>query len=69
MTPARSIRSWLNGAGAIGVTAGASAPEDLVQELIGRLRALNDGIDVEVLDGIQENVQFKLPEELRDVAM
>jgi len=59
--------AWLEGADAVGVTAGASAPEDLVQELIERLRELRDGIDVEILDGIKENVQFKLPEELRDV--
>jgi len=60
---------WLNSAGAIGVTAGASAPEELVKELIARLRDLDSGLTVEVLDGILESVQFKLPEELREVAV
>jgi 4-hydroxy-3-methylbut-2-en-1-yl diphosphate reductase len=59
---------WLKGAEAVGITAGASAPEDLVQELIARLRDFND-VEVSVLDGIQENVQFKLPAELRDEAV
>jgi len=56
---------WLKGAEAVGITAGASAPEELVQELIARLRDFDD-IEVDMLDGIQENVQFKLPAELRD---
>lgn len=59
---------WLDGVKAVGVTAGASAPEALVQDLIGRLRSFGR-IDVEVLDGIEENVYFKLPEELREVAV
>ncbi|HYB09457.1 MAG TPA: 4-hydroxy-3-methylbut-2-enyl diphosphate reductase, partial [Alphaproteobacteria bacterium] len=59
---------WLKGAEAVGITAGASAPEELVQELIARLRDF-DEIEVDMLDGIQENVQFKLPAELRDEAV
>ena len=59
---------WLDGVASVGVTAGASAPEALVQDLIGRLRTFGK-IDVEVLDGIEENVYFKLPEELREVAV
>ena len=51
----------------IGVTAGASAPEELVQELIARLRDFGD-LELELLDGIKENVYFKLPEQLREVA-
>lgn len=58
---------WVEGAGAVGVTAGASAPEALVQDLIGRLRQFGE-IEVQVLDGIEENVYFKLPEELREVS-
>ena len=58
---------WLKGAEAVGITAGASAPEELVQELIARLRDF-DEVQVSMLDGIQENVQFKLPAELRDEA-
>lgn len=59
--------AWLKGAQAIGVTAGASAPEELVQELIARLRDFGD-LELELLDGIKENVYFKLPEQLREVA-
>jgi 4-hydroxy-3-methylbut-2-en-1-yl diphosphate reductase len=59
---------WLKGMDTIGVTAGASAPEELVQELIRRLKDFGE-IEVEVLDGINENVYFKLPEQLREVAL
>jgi 4-hydroxy-3-methylbut-2-enyl diphosphate reductase len=56
--------AWLAGTTRIGVTAGASAPEVLVQGVIGRLREL--GADhVEHLDGEPENVVFALPKELR----
>ena len=55
--------AWLDGASAIGLTAGASAPEELVQELLARLGSLFD-IKVEPLSGIEENVQFRLPEAL-----
>ncbi|MFO0996779.1 MAG: 4-hydroxy-3-methylbut-2-enyl diphosphate reductase [Alphaproteobacteria bacterium] len=60
--------SWLAEADSIGVTAGASAPEDLVQELIARLRDFGE-LRLEVLDGIKENVYFKLPEQLREIAV
>lgn len=51
---------WLEGKRTVGITAGASAPEDLVQELIERLRQI-EPVDVSVLDGVQENVRFRLP--------
>jgi 4-hydroxy-3-methylbut-2-enyl diphosphate reductase len=56
--------AWLAGAGRIGVTAGASAPEVLVQEVIDRLRELGAGSVLEV-DGRPENVTFSMPKELR----
>jgi 4-hydroxy-3-methylbut-2-en-1-yl diphosphate reductase len=61
---AREIRpEWLVGAQRIGVTAGASAPEGLVQEVIERLRTL--GVEaVSEMPGEDEGVEFKLPEEL-----
>ncbi len=59
--------AWIDGAERVGITAGASAPEALVQELISRLSEL-DTIELEELDGNNENVQFKLPAELRDFA-
>ena len=55
--------AWLDGARTVGITAGASAPEELVQELIGRLGELYD-VTVTDLDGIEENVTFRLPSEL-----
>ncbi len=58
--------AWLEGVGVVGITAGASAPETLVQETIERLRASRD-VTVEKLDGVEENVRFKLPAELADI--
>jgi 4-hydroxy-3-methylbut-2-en-1-yl diphosphate reductase len=55
---------WLLGRRAIGVTAGASAPESLVQGVIERLK-VSGGHLVEELPGIPENVEFALPKELR----
>ena len=57
--------AWLDGARAVGITAGASAPEELVQELIDRLGDMFD-VTVTDLDGIEENVTFRLPRELLD---
>ena len=55
---------WLVGRKNIGVTAGASAPEVLVQGVIAKLQALGGGMVTE-LDGEPENVVFALPKELR----
>jgi 4-hydroxy-3-methylbut-2-en-1-yl diphosphate reductase len=57
---------WLKGKQRIGVTAGASAPEVLVQGVIAKLQALGAG-SVTELDGEPENVVFALPKELRIV--
>jgi 4-hydroxy-3-methylbut-2-enyl diphosphate reductase len=55
--------AWLLGKQRIGVTAGASAPEVLVRQLVERLR--EHGIErVQALDGIEEHVQFPLPKGL-----
>ncbi|MBW6494253.1 MAG: 4-hydroxy-3-methylbut-2-enyl diphosphate reductase [Burkholderiaceae bacterium] len=54
---------WLVGYRTIGVSAGASAPERLVQELIARLQKLG-ARDVKVLDGARETVTFPLPKGL-----
>ncbi|MDE2029845.1 MAG: 4-hydroxy-3-methylbut-2-enyl diphosphate reductase, partial [Alphaproteobacteria bacterium] len=50
---------WVEGKQRIGITAGASAPEDLVQELINRLRQI-EPVEVSVLPGVEENVHFRL---------
>ena len=55
---------WVKGKRRIGVTAGASAPEVLVQEVIDGLRALGAEAPIEVA-GQPENVTFSLPKELR----
>jgi len=52
--------AWLAGRRRVGVTAGASAPEVLVQEVIERLRALG-ATRVRTLDGVEEHVNFPLP--------
>lgn len=54
---------WVAGKRRIGVTAGASAPEVLVDELVARLKALG-AASVLPLDGITERVVFTLPREL-----
>ena len=59
---------WLKGVESVGISAGASTPEELVLELIEKLRAHGD-IDLQVLDGIEEHIQFKLPDELQQVAV
>lgn len=59
--------AWLSGKRRIGVTAGASAPEVLVEAVIDQLR--NYGArSVRVLDGVEENVTFPLPKGLSGVA-
>ena len=54
---------WLEGARTVGITAGASAPEELVQAVIDRLGDLFD-IEVTDADGVEENVTFRLPRAL-----
>jgi len=54
---------WVRDAAVVGVTAGASAPETLVDGVIDALRALGP-IEVSTLPGIQEKVEFRLPPEL-----
>ncbi|HEI8866796.1 4-hydroxy-3-methylbut-2-enyl diphosphate reductase [Serratia sp. AKBS12] len=55
---------WLKNASNIGVTAGASAPDVLVQDVIGRLKALG-GKEVHEITGREENIVFEVPKELR----
>jgi 4-hydroxy-3-methylbut-2-en-1-yl diphosphate reductase len=59
-------REWFDGAKTVGVTAGASAPEILVQGVITQLK-LWGGSVVEELKGREEHVIFALPKTLRDV--
>ena len=57
-------REWFEGKNAVGVTAGASAPEALVQQVVARLREWG-GVPAEELKGREENVVFSLPRALR----
>jgi 4-hydroxy-3-methylbut-2-en-1-yl diphosphate reductase len=54
---------WVKGRKSVGITAGASAPEDLVQDLVAALKAIDD-VELSVLPGIEENVHFRLPTSL-----
>jgi 4-hydroxy-3-methylbut-2-enyl diphosphate reductase len=58
--------SWIEGKKRIGVTAGASAPEVLVQAVIDRLKELG-AASVRALDGVEEHVTFPLPKGLDGV--
>ena len=55
---------WIAGKRRVGISAGASAPEVLVQELVERLKALG-ATSVRPLEGIRETVAFTLPRELK----
>jgi 4-hydroxy-3-methylbut-2-en-1-yl diphosphate reductase len=62
---AQELRAeWLQGKGRVGLTAGASAPELLVQEVIARVKALG-AVSVRKMDGIVETVKFPLPKGLK----
>jgi 4-hydroxy-3-methylbut-2-enyl diphosphate reductase len=54
----------VKGAKAVGITAGASAPERLVEEVVATLRALG-AAEVSALPGITEDVTFRLPARLQ----
>jgi 4-hydroxy-3-methylbut-2-enyl diphosphate reductase len=58
--------AWFEGIERVGLTAGASAPDELVDSVIAALRKLGP-VEVSQLDGVDESIQFGLPRELRDV--
>ncbi|ACO77410.1 4-hydroxy-3-methylbut-2-enyl diphosphate reductase [Azotobacter vinelandii CA] len=60
-------REWFDGIRRVGVTAGASAPEVLVRDVIDRLRQWGV-VNVEELTGREENITFSIPKELRVVS-
>ena len=57
--------SWLQGVTSVGITAGASAPEILVEEIIDSL-AKAFRVDVNTMSGVEENVRFRLPSVLQE---
>ena len=56
---------WFANAQAVGITAGASAPEEMVEHVIGALRALGP-VEVSTMAGREEKVEFKLPSKLAE---
>ena len=58
--------AWFEGVGCVGLTAGASAPELLVQGVLDGLARFG-ALEVEVLAGVAEDVRFRLPAEVSDV--
>jgi 4-hydroxy-3-methylbut-2-enyl diphosphate reductase len=60
--------AWVSNASVIGITAGASAPEEMVEDVLATLRRLGP-VDITTMDGLRENAEFKLPAELVDVVM
>ena len=63
-SPADIDNRWLSGKRQVGITAGASAPETLVQQVVDHLIAQGASLPQEVA-GIPENISFSLPRELR----
>ena len=57
--------AWLDGVRSVGVTAGASAPEELVQGLIERLKDFGE-VELHELSGVEESIIFKLPRALAE---
>jgi 4-hydroxy-3-methylbut-2-enyl diphosphate reductase len=57
--------AWVAGAAVVGITAGASAPEAMVEHVIGALRALAP-VEVSTMDGVEEHIEFRLPRALAD---
>ena len=55
---------WVRGKKVIGLTAGASAPEELVRHVIAALGEIED-VEVETMEGKKEHIEFRLPAELR----
>ena len=57
--------AWLDGVGTLGLTAGASAPETLVREVVDRLREWRE-VEERTLETVKEKMVFKLPRQLTE---
>jgi 4-hydroxy-3-methylbut-2-enyl diphosphate reductase len=60
------LEEWLEGVGTVGITSGASAPEELVQRLIAYFRE-RGADDVSTLEVTEEDVRFMLPKDIREL--
>jgi 4-hydroxy-3-methylbut-2-enyl diphosphate reductase len=56
---------WFTGIDSVGVTAGASAPEMLVQGVLAGLKRFGE-TEISILDGVAEDVKFRFPAQLAD---
>ena len=63
--PNEMKRDWFDTVEIVGVTAGASAPEDLVQQVVAQLKSWGAEVSEE-MPGVEENITFALPKTLRD---
>lgn len=61
--------AWFENVETVGITAGASAPEHIVQRVIENLRARGEGVETRTLDIIEENVVFNLPKTIQTLPM
>jgi 4-hydroxy-3-methylbut-2-enyl diphosphate reductase len=66
--PADLLPAWFEGRRRVGLTAGASAPDVVLQQVIARLRELG-AVSIRKMDGVQESVHFPLPRGLGDRSM
>jgi 4-hydroxy-3-methylbut-2-enyl diphosphate reductase len=57
--------AWLEGVGTVGITSGASAPEELVQRLVAFFAERNPAVDVQDFEVLREDVRFMLPKTIR----
>ena len=62
--PSDINKKWLKDVKTVGITAGASAPEAVVMEVVDKLKKIENS-NVTVMDGIKEKVEFKLPAGIR----
>ena len=65
-SPDKVDAAWLDGVASVGLTAGASTPETLIQSVLARIASFGP-VSVEIQDGHDENVHFRLPERLANV--
>jgi 4-hydroxy-3-methylbut-2-enyl diphosphate reductase len=57
--------SWMRDAKTVGITAGASAPEAMIEHVVNALRALTE-VEISTMEGLEEHVEFRLPSELSE---
>lgn len=69
MSPDEIQPGWLEGAKTVGVTSGASTPEDLVEDLIESLLRVSPNAKIEILTTVEEAVEFRPPRDLIALAM